>query len=101
MRGDLQHLDGVFEGAENSRVDHVAGRPHDEHVAESLIEDDLGGEPRVRAAEQHDVRMLTPDESRAVLDTLAGMLRFTCHKSVVAVAQDAPRVPWCVCGHAQ
>ena len=35
--------DGVLNGAENGVVENMAGGAHDEHVAESLVEDDFGG----------------------------------------------------------
>ena len=39
---DVQDPDGVLDGTENRAVDDVTCRADDEHVAESLVEDDLG-----------------------------------------------------------
>src|SRR6516225_4020460 len=44
--------------------DDVAGHADDEQVAESLVEDDLGGHARVRAAE-HDGERFLPGRQRA------------------------------------
>ena len=40
----IEHRDAVLDGAQNSGIDDVAGGANDEHVAEALIEDDLGGD---------------------------------------------------------
>ncbi len=73
----------------------------DEHVAEALVEDDLRGQTGVRTAEQDHVRVLPVGESSTVLDTLARMLRFSGHKTVVSIAQNAPGFTWCLSDHAQ
>ena len=60
-------------------------------VAEPLVEDDLGREARVAAAEDRDQRPLAVGERRAVVDVLPRMLRLAGDEALVAAAQLAPR----------
>ena len=55
---NVEHADGVLERAEHRVGDDLAGVAHDEQVAEALVEDDLGREPGVAAAEERGVRPL-------------------------------------------
>ncbi len=69
----VEHLYGVFDGTEHRIVEHVTCGADDEHVAETLVEDDLGGYARITATEQHRCGGVLPiDEFRAVDDSLAG-----------------------------
>ena len=70
----------------------MARSANHEHVAETLVEDDLRRQSRVGAAEQHDVGVLACDETRAVLDTLTGMLRLSVDEAPVTFAQNVPRL---------
>ncbi len=87
----VQHADGVLDGPEHGVVDHVTGGADDEHVAQTLIEDDLGGDAGVSASEQDGRGVLAADELRAIGDALAGMERGTAHESVVTLTQGLPR----------
>ena len=53
----------------------MPGGAHHGHVAQSLIEDDLGRDPAVGAAEHHGVGCLRGGQAGPALDALAGMLR--------------------------
>ncbi len=53
-----QDGDGVLDGSEHRAVDHVARRANHEHVTQPLVEDDLRGDPAVRASEHHGRRLL-------------------------------------------
>ncbi len=57
-QGAAEHTDPVLDAAEHLRPGDVARGPHHEHVTEPLVEDDLGGEAGVGAAEQHRERCL-------------------------------------------
>ena len=59
----LEHGDGVLEAADDRVGDDLAGVAHDEQVAEALVEDDLGRETRVGAAEQRRARASAPAAS--------------------------------------
>ena len=71
----VQHRDRVFDRAEHCGIDDVARGAHDEHVAKPLIEDDLGGDAAVRAAEHHGGRLLPRGQPGPVRDALARVLR--------------------------
>jgi len=51
----------------------MPGCPDHEHVAEPLIEDQLGGHPAVPTAEQRGSGLLTFGQAGAVRDALAGV----------------------------
>ena len=48
---NMQHGDRIFQRTEHGRRGDLAGVAHDEQISEALVEDDLGGEPGVAAAE--------------------------------------------------
>ena len=66
-QGHVQHLHRVLDRPEHRRVDDVTGGPDDEHVAESGVEDQFGGDPGVATAEDDGGGMLRLDEFRAVV----------------------------------
>ena len=45
----VEHVNRVLDGTEHRIVEHVTCSAHDEHVAETLVEDDLGGYARITA----------------------------------------------------
>lgn len=59
--GHTQLADAVLEGAKHGVVDDLAGSADHEGVSQAEIENDLCGEPGVRAAEDHRERMLGVD----------------------------------------
>src|SRR5690606_35766451 len=81
--------------------DHLAGVADHEEVAEALVEDDLGGETRVAAAEQHRVRVLRDREVLATLDILTRVTRLACDEALVAAQHLLPDLGWGAggCGH--
>ena len=85
-----EQFGGELERSEDRRVDDVTGGAHDEHIAETLVENHLRGDARVRAAEQHDVGRLPVGEDCAVDDTLIGMIRFPCDEAFVPGLQVVP-----------
>ncbi len=93
ISGTFKHGDGVLDRAEHRGVDDVTRGAHHEHVAESLVEDDLGGHPAVGAPEQHRRRLLPLGECRPVLDALAGMLGLSRDEALVTLLECLP------CGH--
>ena len=58
---------GELDAADLRRRDDVAGDADHEQVAEALVEDDLGGHPRVGAAEDDGERLLACDQRVASL----------------------------------
>ena len=73
MSGTSEHRDGVLEAADDRVGDDLTGVADDEQVAEALVEDDLGGQARVRAAEQRGAGALALGELVASLDVLTRM----------------------------
>ena len=71
--GMPEHLDAVLDRAEHSGVDDVPGGAHDEEVAQALVEDDLGGDPRVGAAEDERERPLPVGQLAASGGVLVGV----------------------------
>lgn len=63
----------------------------DEHVAQALVEDDLGGDAGVAASEEHGGGMLAVDEFRAAVDALTGMQRGVADESLITLGQGLPR----------
>lgn len=86
----VEHVNRVLDGTEHRIVEHVTCSAHDEHVAETLVEDDLRGYARITATEQHRCGVLPIDEFRAVRDSLAGVNGRVVDKSLVAFAKGLP-----------
>jgi hypothetical protein len=87
---DAQHGDGVLEAAEHGVGDDLAGVPHHEEVAEPLVEDDLGREARVAAAEERGGRALDVREGGAALDVLPRVPRLAGDEAGVALHHLGP-----------
>ena len=85
-----EDADAVFERAEHGVVDHLAGGADHEGVPEAEVEDDLSGQPGIRAAEDHRERVLVLHEGGAARRVLVGVGRFAGNKAFVAFAQTAP-----------
>ena len=68
----------------------MPGGAHHDHVAQSLIEDDLGRDPGVGAAKHHGVGSLRGGQAGPVLDALAGMLRLAGDESLVTLLECPP-----------
>ncbi|BBY40632.1 hypothetical protein MMAN_47660 [Mycobacterium mantenii] len=81
----VEHRHGELDGAQHRRIDGLPGGAHHEHVTQALIEDELGGNSAVRAAEHDRGGTLTRGQARSVLNTLAGMLRLTGDESLVTL----------------
>ncbi len=88
----LQHGDRVLERSDHRVGDDLPGVAHHEQVAEPLVEDDLGREPRIAAAEERRVRGLRLDELLAVLDVLPRVQRLAGDETLVAAHHLAPHV---------
>ena len=86
----IEHVYGVFDRTEHRIVEHVTCSAHDEHVAETLVEDDLGGYARITATEQHRGGMLFVDQLRAVDDSLARVNGRVVDKSLVTLTKRLP-----------
>ncbi len=81
---NMQHADRVFERAEHALRDDLAGVAHDEQVADALVEDDLGRESRVAAAEEGRVRRLAGGELSTALHVLPWVQRLAANEALVA-----------------
>lgn len=68
----------------------MAGGADDEHVTETLIEDDLGGDAAVGAPEDHGCRPLSDSKTRSMLDALAGVLRGSGDEPLVTLLECLP-----------
>ena len=87
----VQHGDRVLERAEHRVGDDLAGVADDEGVAEAQVEDDLGREPGVGAAEDRGERAPGPPATRlAALDVLPRMLRLAGDEALVAAQHRVP-----------
>ncbi|BBY13312.1 hypothetical protein MMARJ_40520 [Mycobacterium marseillense] len=83
--GHVEHAHRELDGTQDRGVDGLPGGAHHEHVAQALIEDQLGGDPAVRAAEHDRGGALTGGQAGAMLNTLAGMLRLPGDESLVTL----------------
>ena len=86
----VEHADAELERAEDAGVDDVAGGAHDEEVAEALVEDDLGGHPRVGAAEEDRERVLLGRDPVPEVHVLVRVGALVGHEPGVARGQHAP-----------
>ncbi|SIJ76783.1 Uncharacterised protein [Mycobacteroides abscessus subsp. abscessus] len=80
----------ILNRTEHGRVDHLTGSTHDEHIAQTLIENDLRSHPAIRAPEQHDLRVLTIGQLRPPRNALTRMLRKTPDKTLVTLFECRP-----------
>ena len=87
----VQHRDGVLERADDGLGDDLAGVADDEQVADSLVEDDLGREPRVAASEERGDGLLAGRDLGAALDILARMQGLAGDEALVAPHHLVPR----------
>ena len=69
----------------------MPGRADHEHVAQALIEDQLGGHPAVATAEQRHSGLLTLGQAGPVLDTLARVLGLAGDEPLVTLFECFPR----------
>src|SRR6202034_909650 len=79
----IEHRYRELDRAQYGGVDHMPGRPDHEHVAQTLIEDELGGHPAVATAEERHSGLLTVSQAGPVLDALARMLRLAGDEPLV------------------
>ena len=86
----VEHADAELERAEHAGVDDVAGGADDEQVAEALVEDDLGGHPRVGAAEEDRERVLLGGDPVPEVHVLVRVGPLVGHEPGVARGQHAP-----------
>ena len=86
----IQDRDAVLDGAEYRTVDDVARGADDEHVAEALVEDHLGRDARVAAAEQHGGGLLPARQLGDAARTLIRVRRSAFDEAPVAVTEGAP-----------
>lgn len=80
------------QGAEHAGVDDMAGRSHDEEVAETLVEDDFGRHSRVRAAEEDGEWPLFGRKPMPDMDILVGVNALARHEPGVPRLQGTPRM---------
>ena len=88
----VEHGDGVLEAADDRVRDHLSGVADDEQVAEALVEDDLGGQARVRASEQRGTRLLARRELVAAFDVLPRVARLARDEARVAALHLVPHL---------
>src|SRR4029077_6992323 len=69
----------------------VPGRPDHEDVAQTLIEDDLGGHPAVPAAKHRSNGLLPTGQAGSMLNALAGVLGPAGNESLVTLFECFPR----------
>jgi hypothetical protein len=95
---DAQHGHRVLEAAEHGVGDDLAGVADHEEVAEALVEDDLGREARVAAAEQRGGGALHVREGGAALDVLARVAGLAGDEAGVALHHLGPHLGGCLHG---
>src|SRR5262245_55502214 len=83
----VQDGHGVLDAAQHLCTDCVPGGADNEEVTETLIEDDLGGQPRVRTAEDHCEGILACGELGTMLRILVGMDARAGDEAEIARAQ--------------
>src|SRR5699024_2221 len=71
----------------------------DEHVAQPLVEGDLGGHPRVAAAEDHRRGVLRFEQFAATVRALGGVDRGSGDETFVALAEGLPGAGGCRVRH--
>ena len=86
----VEHADAELERAEHAGVDDVAGGAHDEQVAQALVEDDLGGDPGVGAAEEDGERVLLGGDPVPEVHVLVRVGPLVGHEPGVARGEHAP-----------
>ena len=90
---DQRHLedgDRVFQACDDRLAHDLAGVADDEEIAQTQVEDDLGGEAGVGAAEQRRDRMLRGGEILAPQHVLVRVARLVGDESAVSVQHLLP-----------
>ncbi len=86
----VEHRNRVLDGAQHGRVDDVTGGADHEHVAQALVEDDLGGHAAVRAPEDDRRRLLPGSQAGTVIDALTGVQGLAGDESLVTLTECFP-----------
>jgi hypothetical protein len=86
----VEHRHRVLDGTQHRRIDGLPSGANHEHVAEALVEDQLGGHPAVRAAQYRRDWLLAGSQAGPVLDALAGMLGLAGNESLVTLFECFP-----------
>jgi hypothetical protein len=83
----VEVLDSVFQAGNLGIAGHVAGDADVEEVAESLVEDDLGGYPRIGAGQDRRFRLLAGREFVLPLGCLVRTRVLLGGEALVALAK--------------
>jgi hypothetical protein len=89
---NVEEGDAELDGAEHARVDDVACGTDHEEVAESSVEDDLGSDTRVRAAEEDGEWRLAFGQAVTAGGILVGVSVLAGDEPLVASGQLGPRL---------
>jgi A/G-specific adenine glycosylase len=80
----------VFDGAQHCRINGLSRGANHEHVTQALVEDELGGHPAVRTAEDDRARLLAGSQAGPMRDALAGVRGLTGDESLVTLFECFP-----------
>ena len=87
-----QMFDGVLDAGELDVADGLARGADDKEVTEALIENELRGHARVRAAQDHRERLLRAGDLRATLRGAVGVFQAALDVARVPLAKASERV---------
>ena len=87
---DVQDGDAELDGPQHAGVDDMPCRTHDEEVAKTSVEDDLGRDPGVGAAEEDGEWRLALGQAVAAGGILVGVRVRTGDEAIVAPGQLGP-----------
>lgn len=94
-----QHCNSVFERTQNRGIDDVACGANDEHIAQTLVEDDLRRYSRIRTAEKYRAGMLCVLQPSAIFDALRRVLDLPGDETLIAFFERLPRGDRVRCRH--
>ena len=81
--GHVEHRHGVFQRGDNRVGDDLSGVPHNEKVAEALVEDDFSGNSTVTAPEKSGAGVLCGNKVIAAIHVLTRMRRLAGDETMV------------------
>lgn len=82
---DFEMSHRIFDAPQDDIIDDIARHPDDEEIPQSLIEENLRRDPRVRASQQNGERALSCHQGSASLRILTRMFGCSLGEAAVAV----------------
>ncbi len=85
-----EHIHRVFQRGDHGVVDDLPGSAHGEQIADARVEDDVGADARIGAAEHRGIRLMRVDDRLARLRAAVRMFRLAFGESAIARQHAAP-----------